>query len=361
MRVLVCGVVLGQPMGGVRRHNAELLPRVAERLATGGRLAILEGREPLPFELPAHVERIRADVPLGPPSLRAIHEGRALRAALEKAAAEGRPFDLVHTAHLPVPLRLPAPLTVTLHDLRSVEPNAPGLARRLFGKKAIQLAAKVARAFFTVSEHVGEELGARFGVPPERRFVVPNAADHFMPLPRDARDDAPLLCLGHLEPRKNVELVVRALAGDPTLPRLVLAGRPKGDAGERVDALARELGVADRVERTGPFEDDELAALYARAACLVMPSRVEGFGIPVLEAQRARCPVAISNIPALVEVAGSETPSFDPDDAAACARAIRAALQTTEEELADAAARADRFRWDRSAEAWIEGWESALA
>jgi len=56
--------------------------------------------------------------------------------------------------------------------------------------------------------------------------VVPNAADHFEPLPREPREDAPLVHVGHVEPRKNIELLLRALAHDPALPRLVLAGAP---------------------------------------------------------------------------------------------------------------------------------------
>ena len=63
-RVLVSGVVLAQPMGGVRRHNAELLPRAARLLEEeGGGLAILQGTDPILFELPESVERIQALVP----------------------------------------------------------------------------------------------------------------------------------------------------------------------------------------------------------------------------------------------------------------------------------------------------------
>ena len=61
-RVLVSGVVLGQPMGGVRRHNAELLPRAAALLSeAGGELVVMEGREPVAFELPPEVRRLQSD------------------------------------------------------------------------------------------------------------------------------------------------------------------------------------------------------------------------------------------------------------------------------------------------------------
>ena len=227
-RVLVCASVLGQPMGGVRRHNAELLPRAAALLeARGGKLAVLEGRERIAFELPASIERIAGGVPARPVLLRALLESRAL--------ARVRGFDLVHTGHLPAPRGLRVPFTLTLHDLRHVE------AGSFFGRRALADALRRARGVFTVSESVRSELVARFGADPERVSVVPNAGDHFEPLPRAAGADARLLCLGHLEPRKNQELVLRALALDPKLPGVDFAGAAKGSERERLEALARDL------------------------------------------------------------------------------------------------------------------------
>jgi glycosyltransferase involved in cell wall biosynthesis len=340
-RVLVCGSVLGQPMGGVRRHNAELLPRAAALLEQhGGRLAVLEGRERIAFELPASVERIASGVPASPVLLRAACESRALRRS---------GFDLVHTGHLPAPRGLSVPFTITLHDLRHVE------ARRPFAAWALADALRRARGVFTVSESVRAELCERHGADPQRVRVVPNAADHLQPLPREPRPEARLLCLGHLEPRKNQELVLRALALDARLPAVDFAGAAKGSERARLERLARELGLVGRVRFLGGFEERELPQLYARAAAAVFPARLEGFGIGVLEALRARCPLALSRIPAHLELVGPEIPSFDPSDAAACAAAIRTALAG-----AQAAPAAQRFSWDESARALVAGWEQFL-
>jgi alpha-1,3-rhamnosyl/mannosyltransferase len=341
-RVLVCGSVLGQPMGGVRRHNAELLPRAAALLeARGGRLAVLEGRERIAFELPPGVERIASDVPARPVLLRAAFESRAL------ARVPG--FDLVHTGHLPAPRGLAVPFTLTLHDLRHVQ------GRRLFAARALAGALRRARGVFTVSESVRAELVARFGADPARVRVVPNAADHFEPLPRAAAPDARLLCLGHLEPRKNPELLLRALALDPGLPGADFAGAAKGRERERLEALARELGLGKRVRFRGAFDEALLPSLYARAAAAVFPARLEGFGIGVLEALRARCPVAVSRIAAHLEVAGEHVPRFSPDDPRECAAAIRAALA-----LPAVAGVSERYSWDLSARALVEGWDRFL-
>jgi len=212
-----------------------------------------------------------------------------------------------------------------------------------------------------VSASMRARIVARLGVPPERVHVVANAADHFTPLARQPAPDAPLLCLGHLEPRKNLALVLRALARDAQLPRLVLAGAAKGNHGAELAELARELGVAERVTFRGAFDETELAQLYATCAAVVLPSQLEGFGIVALEAQRARAPLAIARIDALVEVAGSNTPSFAPDDAVDCARAIRTALAQPASEIAEAHANSERWRWDDSARAWLRAWDAALA
>jgi glycosyltransferase involved in cell wall biosynthesis len=356
-RVLLSGIALAQPMGGVVRHNQELLPRLARLLdARGGSLAVLEGAQPISFELPPEVERIRSRVPAQPVWARAAAEGRALGAALSLAAERGEPFDLVHTAHLPAPRHLDVPLTLTLHDLKSL--GAPGepLARRLFGPRVVATAVRRAALVIAVSEVLKGELVQRFELDPARVRVVPNAGDHLAPRPRTGGQS--LLYVGHVEPRKNLDVVLRALALDLELPDLEIAGAERGHEGQRLRSLARELGVDARVRFLGEQDDQALARLYARARAVVLPSRRESFGIPILEAQLARAPLAISDLPALAEIAGPDVPRFAPLDPASCARALRAALATPEHALDDHARRAARFTWDRSAALWLQAFEA---
>jgi len=356
--VLVAGAVLAQGASGVRRHNQELLPRAARRLAAeGGALAVLAGRDGLSFALPPSIEVLPSRVPSGPPLARALHEGRALCAALAEADARGAPFDLVHTAHLPAPRGLPVPYTLTLHDLRALSLEHTPFSRRFVARSVIGAAVRGARLVVTVSETVGALVRSAFR--PRALRVVPNAGDHFVPEPRCAAPDAPLVAVGHLEPRKNLELLLAALALDPGLPPLVLAGAARAGEEERLRTRASELGVAARVRFLGPVSDAELVHLHATAAAVVIPSRLEGFGIGVLEAQRAGVPLAITNVGALPEVAGADVPSFAPDDAAGCAAALRLALAQSPERLAAHAARADRYRWDTSAELLVAAWKSA--
>ena len=112
--------------------------------------------------------------------------------------------------------------------------------------------------------------------------------------------------------------------------------------------------MAERVRFPAWVSEDELEALYRSATCFVLPSLIEGFGLPVLEAMARGVPVACSNRPALPEVAGDAALLFDPLDQAAVTEAVRrllrdAELRTTLVERG--LVRAREFSWRRTAEA----------
>lgn len=357
-RLLISGVCLGQPAGGVRRHNAELLPRLARLLeADGGRLAVLEGRVPITFDLPDTVEILRSRVHWLPAPMRAAGESRALKDAIDGAAAAGRPFDLVHTAHQPTPRGLPLPFTLTIHDLRSLDLDRAPFVRRLIGGKVLTRATQEAAAIFVVSQWMRSRVAAEFPWAEPKLSVIGNGVDHLPVLERAPDAAEPfLLHLGHIEPRKNLDLLVRALALDGGLPSLLLAGSPKGNTGTELLELAASLGVQDRIRIEEAPDDARIVELYARAACAVFPSRLEGHGIGPLEALRAGCPVAVSRIPAHEETLRHTPEYFQVDDPESCVRALRTAMAETPPRGAP------RFHtWDECAEAWVAGLSRAVS
>jgi glycosyltransferase involved in cell wall biosynthesis len=214
---------------------------------------VLEGRERVAFELPDPIERIASSVPAGPPLARAAAEGHALRAAIMAAARNGRPFDWMHTAHFPVPRGIAIPFTLTIHDLRSLSLRGAPLPRRILAGPVIGGAARRAARVFTVSESTARDIAARLRVPDA--CVIGNGGDHFQPMERRAQAGAPLVHVGHLEPRKNVDLLLHALKLDAALPALELWGAAKAGEAERLAALARKLGVDARVRIRGPYEE----------------------------------------------------------------------------------------------------------
>ncbi|WP_241963349.1 glycosyltransferase family 4 protein [Paracoccus suum] len=147
-------------------------------------------------------------------------------------------------------------------------------------------------------------------------------------VPADIPLDRPLfLALGTIEPRKNhavlleawARLAQRMPAGQ--VPRLVIAGRRgwlNADVFARLDALPPGGPVIERADLT----DGEIAALMERAHALLMPSRAEGFGLPLTEAAGRGVPVLAAPGPAAREVLGGAAQWLGPDDAAAWAAAI---------------------------------------
>ncbi|QDU85611.1 D-inositol 3-phosphate glycosyltransferase [Planctomycetes bacterium Pla163] len=361
-RVLLLGHVLDQGRSGVGRWAEQMLPRLAAELAArGGRLAVTTPPGATSSLVPDGADAIELDVPSGPPFVRWQREGPAVRRCLDAARAAGRPFDWVHTAHLPLPRRLPRDLVRVswlVHDLRQLTASLVGTGRRLIAPTLYRAAARRADLVCTVSEHVAELLRERFGshLADGAPLVVHNGADHLPLHPRSDRADdgfGPfLLGIGHLERRKNVAVVLDALALEPTLPDLVWIGR--GPERARLERLARELGVAQRVTFLDGADDEDLARSYSRAACVVLPSLLEGFGLVAAEALRAGVPLVHARAGALPEVAGGHGYPFEATDPHDLVRTLSDALDCGAPEAGRT--HAARFTWDRAARALADAW-----
>jgi len=105
----------------------------------------------------------------------------------------------------------------------------------------------------------------------------------------------------------------------------------------------RRLGLEQRVDLAGHVQREELAALYRGAACLVFPSRYEGFGLPVLEAMASGTPVVATAAGAVPEVAGDAAILVEPGQPEAIADGVRRALADRERLVAAGLQRASQF------------------
>ncbi len=194
-----------------------------------------------------------------------------------------------------------------------------------------------AEAFRPASPHQVEELRRRLGI------------------------DGPYVAfLGGLEPRKNLERLIRAFAlVDEQRVSLVVAGgrvRWAPGYGEEVDAAIESLpgDVASRIVRTGYVSDTDRRTLLSGAEVLAYPSVHEGFGFPILEGFAANVPVLTSSTSSLPEVAGDAAVQVDPDDVEAIAAGLHQLL--VDDDLrhvcrAAGAARVASFTWERCARA----------
>jgi glycosyltransferase involved in cell wall biosynthesis len=137
-----------------------------------------------------------------------------------------------------------------------------------------------------------EQEAAHIGLPLPAPFIVPNGID-IEPRPAVARDDATLLFLGRVSWKKGLDRVIAAL---PSLPavRFQIAGNDDEDLTPRLRDLARQHGVADRVDFLGPVYGAAKNELLARATLFVLLSTSENFGNAVLEALAMETPVVLS-------------------------------------------------------------------
>jgi glycosyltransferase involved in cell wall biosynthesis len=273
--------------------------------------------------------------------------------------------------HLPAMLgRMPA--VVTIHDL--VWKRVPetmirlgAVAERLLMPAALRHAAKI----IAVSEATRADLIEFYPGTARRIAVIPEASSlrSSGPRPRPAHLPAApyMLFVGSIEPRKNLERIVRAFtelhAAGETTHHLVIAGAP-GWKNRAVHEVIARSPASGRILMVGVADDDLLGALYEHADFLVAPSLYEGFGLQVVEALACGTPVVTSNISSLPEVAGDAAILVDPNSVEAIAAAMRRMIvdrDLRDELAARARTQAARFSWRRAADRTLEVFQEALS
>jgi len=351
---------------GVSRYIAELLRDFATADPVAGQAyTAFVGPEPVPPAfLPATggpLRFVQSRLPTGRPPVRIAWEQ-----ALGPLAAVRARLDLFHGPVNALPLAAPCRAIVTIHDLAFLaHPETLGAGRRRYLTAITALSARRAAKIIAVSAFTRDEIVARLGIPADKITVVHNAVDAaFAPLPADeiarfrAEQGLPerfLLCVGTLEPRKNLTGLLDAFArlAPHTDAALIVVG---GQGWLYDDALARvaTLGLTGRVRFAGFVPDADLPRWYNAASAFVYPSLYEGFGLPPLEALACGVPTVTSAGTAMAEVVGDAALLADPRDPPSLAAALGRALDdpTLRAVLRQAGPRrAATFGWARAAAA----------
>jgi glycosyltransferase involved in cell wall biosynthesis len=333
--VLLDADVLGRRRTGDESYVAALLTELA-KLDHGLRLAAVTRRPEL---VPSGIEAIRLDA--NSQILRmSIGMPRLLR-RLDPA--------LVHFQHV-VARGCGCPAVVTIHDL-SFERHPELMSRRdrFVFRTTVPRSVRRAARVLAVSEWTKRDLVEHYGVPADKVVVTPNGVDPlFAPNGSRPSGEPYALFVGTLQPRKDPIAALEAVALLGKDLRLVLVGPDKGSEGEARRAAAR-LGLDRRVEFAGHVEKQELAELYRGAACLVFPSRYEGFGLPVVEAMASGTPVVATATGAIPEVAGDAAILVEPGNPAALAGGIERAIADRERLVQAGLERARRYSWSETA------------
>jgi glycosyltransferase involved in cell wall biosynthesis len=221
----------------------------------------------------------------------------------------------------------------------------------------------------TVSESSRKDIFRHLHIPAEQQdkvLAIPEGvSDRFRPAEKEKRDHPVILYVGRFDPYKNVVGLIEAFARvvrECPGTRLRMIGPPDARYPEP-RRRAVELKVDDHITWQGYVDGDELLRAYQQADVMVLPSRYEGFGLPVLEAMACGVPVVCSNTSSLPEVAGDAALLVDPADVGQCAQAITSVL--TDPSRAGrlrqkGIERASEFTWRRTAEMTRRAYESAV-
>ncbi len=363
MRVVLDARPLSHPqVGGFRSYIRSLVRGLAELDGVDEVLLYLDrplpaGAGPLPPNMKVRVldpDRLRSDFLL-----------------FRRQVCSDSP-DLVHGTmnYLPPGIRVPA--TVTIHDALEIKrypfvpvPKKPrGRLMRSYSAALTRASARKARRVVTVSAASAAEIAHTLPVAGPKIKVVHNGIN----LPAAAsvpRSDDTVLALASTDPRKNMDLLLRAFSPRERRPcppaRIQIVSSNRAARGH-VEEAARRYGIED-VRLLHSLSDGELAACYAAAAVFVWPSRMEGFGLPPLEAMAGGCPVVSSSAPSMPEVLGDSPLWFAPDDPGQLAEGVAAFLRDPglrEEAGRRGKAHAARFTCRRMAEQTLAVWREAL-
>ncbi|MDE7427239.1 MAG: glycosyltransferase family 4 protein [Muribaculaceae bacterium] len=283
----------------------------------------------------------------------------------DRAALKADAFDIFHpTDYRDYFFRyLKRPYVITVHDMQFLDYVDRGIFSPEYGE-VIKRVILNARGIIAISNTTRENLLNSLDVNPDRVSVVYHGFQAEPIVSTRARwlPSKYILYVGQRSDYKNFstffEAFKRMAHKDPDL-NLVCTGKPFTPAEK--DTIAR-AGLMSRVHHRLVRQHD-MHMLYAHAACFVFPSRMEGFGMPVLEAYAAGCPVALSNASCLPEIGGNGALYFHPGDPDQMVRTITALVYDPSVNIPirqEARRRLRQFSWEKCGRETAQVYEKTL-
>ncbi len=255
-------------------------------------------------------------------------------------------LDLVHFPHWNVPLNLRTPFIVTIHDLILLEEPKSTKATTLnpvmyavkYGayRKVLRNAIRQSAHVISPSAFTKDSIQKHFPHVQSERITVVH--EGVTPLSFESAQDAPknipkpyLLYVGNAFPHKNLEFLIQgfeAFSNKHSNIHLVFAGRDNPFY-QRTKEQAANSPASSKIHFVKGPTDEQLARLFKHAHAYVFPSRIEGFGLPPLEAMHAGIPVASSNTGSMPEILGDAAEYFSPTSEADLVQALEAVSSNT--------------------------------
>jgi len=357
-RVHFVGKFFSNPRGGLGRYESEIISR-------------LEPSENFSYEQAKPVRTpdwLSNFANVFGVDLKAVFNNHPIR--IKSAPRDG----IVHFANpslSPGILHSDSLSVVTVHDiypyLQYRQKKADVSLSRKYIEYAQVLLSRRADHLITVSYSTKRDLENYLDIPPEKISVTHLGVDtsHFHPTNPDtcfkstciSNDKATLLYVGSLSKRKDPATLFAAFSEVLRTidAELILVGSGRAPDGKH-DHLLKELGIEDNVKFLDYVPDDKLVYLYGAADIFVMPSKYEGFGLPVLEAMACGTPVIASNVGSLPEVVDNAGVLVRPESPESFAGKIIHLLDDSEyyNTLSERGLyRASKFTWEQTVEKTI--------
>ena len=351
---------------GIGRYISGLLPQLAHLL--GERLTVVAKRQDAAI--------VRALIG-GSPHLMTLNAQpyRLAEQSLLPLSLLRADLALIHFPHYNLPLIKPGHFVVTVHDLFPFQfPEIhSGRLPRAVNQMLMRNAVRHAERIITPSQATALAVKQSFPDSADRVLSIPEAADDRFHSQRNPDAETAwqtrlgirppyVFYLGQWKAYKNLPILLDAFARvrrtHPTSQLVIAGDDPRHPEVRQATAALPEGSVV----LPGRLPESAVPDLYRGAAVVVLPSRAEGFGLPVIEAMACGVPVICSDLPVLHEIADGVAVFCDPNDPAAFADAMAAILDApsngSRRQLGIERARA--FTWERAARQTVEAYELAL-
>ena len=294
-------------------------------------------------------------------------------------------LDIVHFPYFSVPIFYNRPFVITIHDLiinhyptgKASTLPSPIYYFKLMGYKfVIRRAAQKSQKILTVSQATKDEIVKHLGVSKEKVIVtyegverreqgIGNREKKEKTLPFTLNASPYFLYVGNAYPHKNLERLIDAftlIVKDYPDVKLVLVGK-KNYFYERLEQRVKAMYMDKHILFTGDITEEELISFYRHANSLILPSLMEGFGLPGLEAMEAGCLVIASDIPAFKEIYQDAAIYFNPLEIESLSATIRKVLtdrKKFQSFIEKGKKRLTNFSWERMAEETVKIYESSV-
>ncbi len=287
-------------------------------------------------------------------------------------------FDLVHFPYFSVPIRYGNPYVVTIHDLilhnyptgeASTLPKLFYEAKLLGYKYVTQKAAENAQRIIAVSESTKSEILDHLKVDSGKISVIYEGVEQVREGKAKIRTalerlESYFLYVGNMYPHKNVSLLLHAFSeithGGAGV-KMVFVGK-EDYFQSKIRKLVNKLGLVDSVVFLGEVSDEELSYLYGHAWALVCPSRMEGFGLPLLEAMNSKCLVIASDIPVFKEIGAENVLYFKSGSMLELAEKMQHVIVSPQDSfksyIIGGQKRSRAFSWEKQAKETVALYES---